>query len=482
MHYNPRIYVVWLRLCSEEFSSTAPATDSTVAAADSIIATVDNMYRAETGSHGEYVRDAGRVRQLLLPGEDANDLYGSTSFMTEPDLEKYLDKRTISLQQYAALFMLDHASTVERSASISSYSVIQAGMTISFLQLHAYHWSFLGPDKCKHCRFGYNLPNPAHPLHLAVTHGLNLYVSDFLTSNEDRLLPETYTRRRRSALYFKSQYDTQSTDRVDVRSRHQRVELLEFAVFYADDPSMVSSILTTRKQDVDAALVTALSEGKSLDVIQCLLQNKAASGPIILSPPNLEYSDAFQDQPDDDDDDDDDDDSDEGSKNIQINTWNYPHSLATQPNVGPLWIVARCHIYQSFHDLEKIIDLFLSQGEDINGICGPFGTALHAAVSKPDPPNSFLRLMTILLERGADINASGPLGTPLDLFWMTLRSKSLAQRQRYGIEYCDIVKAYIDYKRLDNLPHPESGLPTAEQMIGFCRLEARYSSIISSLE
>ena len=180
---------LWLRLCSEEFSSTVTATDSTVVDADSIVATVENMYRAKRGNPGEYVRDAGNVRRLLLPGEWANDLYGSTSFMNEPDLEKYLDKRAVSLQQYAALFMLDHASTVERYASISTYSVIRTGMTISFLQLHAYHWSFLGPDNCKHCRSEYSLPTPAHPLHLAVTHGLNRYVSNFLTSNEDRLLP-----------------------------------------------------------------------------------------------------------------------------------------------------------------------------------------------------------------------------------------------------------------------------------------------------
>ena len=251
------------------------------------------------------------------------------------------------------------------------------------------------------------------------------------------------------------------------------MELLEFAVFYADDPSIISSILATRRQDVDAALVTALSGGKSLDVIQCLLQNKAASGPIVRSPPNLEYSDAFQDQPDD---------SDEGSKNIQISTWNYPHLLATQPNVGPLWAIARVNSYRPFHNLEKIIALFLSRGEDVNGICGPFGTALHVAASRPDPPGSFLRLMTFFLERGADINAFGPLGTPLELFWSTFRNKSLAQRQRYGIEYCEIVKRNIYHKRLENLLVSESGLPTAEQMIEFCQLDASDSSINSNLE
>ena len=469
---------LWLRLCSEEFSSTATTTDYTAAPADGIITTVNNMYRAEIGIHGEYVRDLGEVRRLLLPGHDPNILYGSTSFMTEPDLEKFLDKRAVSLQQYAALFLLDHASTVERNANISSYPVIRASMTTSYLQSHAYHWSFLGSDKCRHCRFGYNLPNPAHPLHLAITHGLNLYVSEFLTRNEDRPLPETYIRRRRSASCFKSHYDGKSLDPVEFRSRHQRVELLEFAVFYADDPSMISSILRHQKLDVDAALVTALSEGKSIDVIQYLLQNKAASGSIILSPPNLQYFDAFQDQPGDDDDDDFDyeDDGDEGSKNSQISTWNYPHLLATPPNVGPLWVVARCHNYKSFHHMEEAIDFFLSRGEDVNGICGPFGTALHAAASRPDPPNSFMRLMTILLERGADINVVGPLGTPLELFWTTLRNKSFEKRQDYGIEYSSIINAYVSLKRVDDQSHSESGFPTAEQMEKFCHLEARKST------
>ena len=145
--------MLWLHLCSEEFTGTETATDSTFIAADNMVATVDNMYCAETGDRSEYVRGAGTVRRLLLPGDDANDLYGSTSFMTESDLEKYLDKRAISLQQYAALFMLDHASTVEWNASVSSYCAIPAAMTPSYLQLHAFHWSFQSHLKCKSCRF-----------------------------------------------------------------------------------------------------------------------------------------------------------------------------------------------------------------------------------------------------------------------------------------------------------------------------------------
>ena len=126
--------------------------------------------------------------------------------------------------------------------------------------------------------------------------------------------------------------------------------------------------------------------------------------------------------------------------------------------------------------MEETVDLFLSRGEDVNGICGPFGTALHAAVSRPDPPNSFMRLMIILFEREADTNAFGPLRTPLELFWITLKNKPLAKRRKYGIEYCDFIKAYINHKRLDNQPGSGSGLPTAEQMIEFCQLEARYPS------
>ena len=234
---------------------------------------------------------------------------------------------------------------------------------------------------------------------------------------------------------------------------------------------MLSTILKHRKLDVDAALVMALDKGKSLDVIQCLLQYKAASGPIILSPPNLQYSDAFQYQPDDDDDDYGND-SNEGSKNTEINTWNYPHLLATQPNVGPLWVVARCPIYRSFHHMEETIDLFLSRGEEVDGTCGPFGTALHAAASRPDPSPSFLIMMTLLVERGADINAFGPLGTTLELFWITLGNKSLAKRRRYGKGYCRSLMEYMIPRGSDN--HPESWriLPTEEQIREFCQLEA----------
>ena len=38
--------MLWLHLCSEEFTGTETATDSTFIAADNMVATVDNMRRA----------------------------------------------------------------------------------------------------------------------------------------------------------------------------------------------------------------------------------------------------------------------------------------------------------------------------------------------------------------------------------------------------------------------------------------------------
>ncbi len=183
---------LWLRVCVEELCSLANAADSTITAADSIVATLEKPSKAHTSNKPWYARDTGEVRRFRLPEDNATNSDGSTSFMDENDLEKYLDQRTFPLQQYAALFMLDHARTVEDNASISLYSIIQASMTTSFLELHAYNWAFLGYSGCSHCKSDRHLPRPAHPLHLAVAHGLNSYISEYLTSNNDRPLPETY--------------------------------------------------------------------------------------------------------------------------------------------------------------------------------------------------------------------------------------------------------------------------------------------------
>ena len=446
---------LWLRLCLEDLSSIATAADSifttaesTLTPAESIVAALDNIwevFNAPVRVLHTSIRDCGTPR-FCLSGDGTTNFNGSASSMNEHDLERYLDKRVISLRQYAALFMLDHAGTIERTAGNSMYSKIWTSLTALFLQLHNYYWSYMITD-LDNCRFRRGYPHVSHPLHLAIAHGLNLSISEYLTSHEDHPLPETYITlwpRTRSKRFHNA---VQSLDLVDFRSRHRRVGLLEFAVFYADDPIIISIILAHRKLDVDAALVTALHQVKSLDVIQHLLQFKAASGPVTLSPPDLQYWDAFL------------------PLYNGITIRNHPHFLASQPTAGPLWVSARhsLRVYPDTHQYEKILDFFISRGEDINGNCGPLGTALHAAVTATHASRP--KLITILLERGADINASGPLGTPLEVAWMNF--------SQYSSINSRVVKALIKHGGVNNRPDPDGKVPSKEQMLQACERKSR---------
>src|ERR1700710_1591243 len=70
-------------------------------------------------------------------------------------------------------------------------------------------------------------------------------------------------------------------------------------------------------------------------------------------------------------------------------------------------------------DMESVIDLFLQRGEDTNSQCGPFGSALHGwlevGLGYKDYRSEVLRM---LVRKGANVNAEGPMGKPLEYLWM----------------------------------------------------------------
>ena len=94
-----------------------------------------------------------------------------------------------------------------------------------------------------------------------------------------------------------------------------------------------------------------------------------------------------------------------------------PEELDKPHCFRPLWYIAQRH---ETLDTEKMIDFFLKQGEDINGQFGPAGTAIHAScwrASKNPYGYHYATLLKALISRGADINAQGPYGRPLEYFW-----------------------------------------------------------------
>ena len=67
--------------------------------------------------------------------------------------------------------------------------------------------------------------------------------------------------------------------------------------------------------------------------------------------------------------------------------------------------------------------------------------------------------MTILLERGANVNASGPLGTPLEVAWIQWE---YWRRPK-------IVEMLIEHGGVNNRPDPDGKVASKEQMLEAAR-------------
>jgi hypothetical protein len=110
--------------------------------------------------------------------------------------------------------------------------------------------------------------------------------------------------------------------------------------------------------------------------------------------------------------------------------------------VGPLHIIAK---YRTDAEI-AFTRYFLETGEDINALCGPEGTALHAAIwSFSDNTD----LILFLLAEGANVNADGPEGKPFD--------EALKMDESFHWSHTDRrVKILIHHGAIsDYIPHDE---------------------------
>ena len=386
--------------------------------------------------------------------------------VSDPDCQIYISEDANLLQQYAALFMLDHAKFVENRGSVSSYGAMQPSIKDRFLHLHPYYWGPL----CQGCDFGLGMPELVHPLHLIIAHGLALYTFDYLAVNGDTPLPVSWTSSWRAKSKDVKGKGTARDTKIELCKIP--VGLLEFTVHQTCkrlnpiDISILETILKYRPIADDAAIVTALNKSDRPEVVQLLLEHRPP-GPMILAPRDLQYSDAFEGQPD--------------GRELDfynprdVHTHNYPHLLASHPNVGPLWVVARRKLgacrknSRSLDVVAAIIDLLISRGEDINGICGPFGTALHASLSTRNERDNITGMAKVLLNKGADVNASGPLGTPLEFAWL-LATTSVVNKAYWMHNCLKGVELLLRYGGVNNRPDPDGKVPSREQMMDFCRV------------
>ena len=93
--------------------------------------------------------------------------------------------------------------------------------------------------------------------------------------------------------------------------------------------------------------------------------------------------------------------------------------------VGPLWELGR----SQSREFQPMLDFFVDRGEGLNDRCGPGGSLIHALIIKAShflfSEVHSLEQVSIVIERGADVDNIGPHGTPLAMAWKIIRFANL---------------------------------------------------------
>ena len=361
------------------------------------------------------------------------------------------------LTEYAATFMLHHAEHVEIDLGLDLYHLLQPGISGSFVSYH--RLCGLHRDKGCTCFFG---PEPLHFVHLAIAHGLERYVVDFLSVLRTKTLPDSPDWNEifflevpyvedffREVPYDKDQPLKDASD-------YFQMSLLEFAILRADfypeygtlEPLLVSTLLNHYSSPSDAELIAAL-EKSNFDLVKFLLPYWP-TGKMIFKLGTIRNGRSFE-------------------------TWSLPSGIAEsfrgESTIGPLWYIIGCGMKEP--EVKELIDIFLRRGEDVNGQCCPAGTVLHAVILWIDCGRWDFKwpFITTLVNRGADVNAHGPFGTPLELAWQSARQASRKNMKRLK-PMALAIRELIQHGAINSKPDPDGLVPTRDSMLAFCDLLA----------
>ena len=284
----------------------------------------------------------------------------------EPGLSEILT----TLQEYAALYVFDHARAVENDVELSSYPLINELRVTEYL--YPLHWhldAIMTDDRCT-CQELY----PRDSLQIAIAHGLGLYVSESLSRNRfadkiesSALRSRHYYREVEWEHYHDSCYGARPEETV-------WMSLLEYAVHYAGGswkPSqwqfnmqrVLKAILEFYPLVDDRAMAVAL-HGGSPEVVRLLLSYRSPGKmSFTLSRRPSEFwkvHDPFW------------------YCFLDIDDWKVIINLRPERlTYGALWIACR-RAENSAAKYCEVLDMLLERGEDINGLCSPFGTVLHS--------------------------------------------------------------------------------------------------------
>ena len=420
--------VLWLRVCAGLFPPSFTKIPS---------------FQGERFFYGHELM-VGRARAALDPKiPSSSDAQLSSTRPVDLDQCSDANAELSPLLEYAAMFMLDHAAEVEHGLDLTSFDMLQPGMSNSFMCYHRFYCADPHQGACV-C-FVDLCPEPLHPLHLAILHGLDTYVKDFLSTLYNNNGPGS---REWDDVFDVEIYGGGTFSR-EKRSGSLRVTLLDYAIRTTITISRIpgshirilSTLMDHYSRPHDAELITALQHSTA-EVVKLLLCHWP-DGKMILksnfrSDEDLEEESSYND------------------------FWEFcPESLA----VGPMWYIARRHGIEDLRAVEELIDLFLQRGENINDQCGPFGTALHGVLLQLNAWDSWDRI-ELLVTKGADVNASGPFGTPLEFVW---RLANTVNDFDFGdaFPWTSTIEWLVDNGAVNNRCDPNGSVPSRERMLSF---------------
>lgn len=351
------------------------------------------------------------------------------------------------LLKFVGHFLPQFAFDYEVESGKSSWSLTHTVLTPLFTHLHIQHSTELRTGSGCICRhFPYlTTPRLLSGPHLAVVHMLLGFVQDELKHNPVHPLlnsaPETVLdTSEQPEMRSGSSYVGRGLSTSAVAVGRDRLSLLQTAVLCSTmhrgprRSALVSFLASVSPRLKDQDLLYAIQGASVADIKTLLLQ--FPPGPLQLR------------------------------SSIDFQGFGAGKARLAEPQFfGPLWAVALRNAADN--DTVEILDVLLQRGENINGICGPYWTALHAALAKHFfSPDMILRgMLNLLIQRGADGNLPGRDGNALEYLWK--RANTHPVNFNRVSKYASHIRYLIDNGAINQRADPNGRVPSLESMLTF---------------
>lgn len=373
------------------------------------------------------------------------------------------------LMEYSADCMLPHAYHVEKRLDLDSYHLLQPGISDSFVSYHMLCRHYRNSNSSLGC-FCIHGPEPLDFVHLAIAHQLERYLIDFLSVFRAGTSP--YTPEWNEVFYLEVPYNEHQCHEKASASDYFQMSLLEFALHHTyfpledrtSEPRIISTLLECYSTLLDADLIFALEYANPYLVK--LLLPYWPTGKMIFKPDPKRFgmSDPKR----------------FGMSERYGLSLRIPESFKGEFTVGPLWYIIGGIIDSPGR--KGLIDIFLQRGEDLNDLCCPAGTALHAVILWLDRRNLEYKwpLVTTLITRGADVNVNGPFGKPLELAWqLACEAEREHTKSKNGLALA--IRELIQHGAINSKCDPDGVVPTKDSMLAYCdQIDEEYERIVTA--